>query len=296
MEKTIFLPAGYSATIISDEFSSGTYTRITQGGSHYIPLAFNASATTTFGPFSEPRDYKLDWIGNDLSISIDPAASEYGYFNYTKINAPGAGSFIPNAATTKMLVQIIGAGAGGWTKLETDSSHAFIASAGGNGAFVEMYISEFIPGYEFGYDIGAGGAAASANNLTPPDAGEYTRFGNADLSEYIEAGGGSIGDNSGLLTAATESAILANGENGIPDSTALSDFTAEVINASSNPSIPLSVAWIAGTDAPLLNDAESYLINTDHGKGGYPKGSAESSALQNADPGVNGCINIYEFG
>lgn len=69
-QQTIHIPLGYSATVTSDVFSSGTYVRTEPGGTRYTPDEISADSTVVIGPFNEPRDYILYGDGNEYDCVI----------------------------------------------------------------------------------------------------------------------------------------------------------------------------------------------------------------------------------
>ncbi len=58
---TIYLPAGYALTLVSDAGSLGTYVQLgNPGGTIYTPAALAISTTVVLGPFNDDRIYQIN--------------------------------------------------------------------------------------------------------------------------------------------------------------------------------------------------------------------------------------------
>lgn len=65
--QTVSVQPGYSLTIVTDAYSSGTYVRIDTTST---PVALTASANVTIGPFNEVRMYRVDTNGTPATLTL----------------------------------------------------------------------------------------------------------------------------------------------------------------------------------------------------------------------------------
>lgn len=268
-------------------------------------MSKNIQQVYTDNPITTNQSTDLMYFGrspygtnDDCAMTFQNFAAQFGgggsgYFNFTQLVTPGVSSFTPNIAATKMVVEIIGGGGGGWAKLETDATQAFVSSAGGAGGYLRFMATDFTPEYEFGVLIGEGGTAASDDNTTPPGTGNPTRFGSTDLTGYLEGSGGYPGQASGLITAATDTVLLPTGTIGGINLVGTPPYTFTLMQYYSPPVI--SMGWIAGSTDPMFNAPEVPTIIF-YGVGGLQRGGGVNTNFQLASPGLSGAINIYEFG
>ncbi len=67
----VFVPLGYALTLTTDAFSSGVYVRLDNpGGVIYNPSSIAASTVVVLGPFNEPRNYRIDLDGNEVTSAL----------------------------------------------------------------------------------------------------------------------------------------------------------------------------------------------------------------------------------
>lgn len=67
---TLHLPTNFQLTVTADAQSSGSVLRINSGSSDTEQVDIAASATTTFGPFNTPREFRILSTGNTMATSI----------------------------------------------------------------------------------------------------------------------------------------------------------------------------------------------------------------------------------
>lgn len=68
---TVLIPQGYQLSFTTDSITSGAYVRLgNPGGTRYTPSVMVVSTSYSVGPFNEDRNYRFDYEGTDLSLSL----------------------------------------------------------------------------------------------------------------------------------------------------------------------------------------------------------------------------------
>ncbi len=269
----------------------------------------NASANSKLvgsGSSGSGAAYSEITLGTNLSMSGTTLSASGivggsgGLVGVQVITATGAGTYTPTTGTTKIIIELVGAGAGGSGVASPGTTNSSRGVSGGSGAYLRKLLSTAFSGAS--YSVGAKGTGGSSGANAGNNGGDTTFTATGGGGTVYTAGGGIAGSPStsaptpvigSLSTSAGGTAT--NGDINIPGQYPDRAMSLSASNCMSGRGAnglfgSGGFSTIVGANATNAgNNATGY------GAGGSAAVANGSGAANNGGDGSNGIIIIWEY-
>jgi hypothetical protein len=231
-----------------------------------------------------------------------PSSSAF-YGDHTLVNiqtfsTPGTFTYTPTPGTSKVLIQLLGAGGGGSGVQAAPSGHVALGGAGSAGGFLQKLLTADFAGSSLTVPAGAAGGAAGANPGADAASATFTTSGGTPTT-YTAPGG--LG---GYAAANLAPPLFGNikiggapsgGDLNIPGGPSLPGYASNVFTVIGG-SGGASQFGPGGLGQFCANaTAVPGLAAPGHGGGGSGAQCSNSSATNVGGAGAPGLVVIYEF-